>query len=141
MKLVVRVIEANLSPTEVDGFSNPYVTIRLGRQRVKSKVVKKSLNPKWDEEFNFMVDDLNEKLQFLVLSADKHSSDDFLGHLHVPLSLVYEEELKYLGTAWYSLLPKGEKYEKKELGMLYLARLYTSFASKHTHNCYLQVLG
>lgn len=46
MKLVVRVIEAmNLPPTDPNGLSDPYVRLQLGKQRFRTKVIKKSLNP------------------------------------------------------------------------------------------------
>lgn len=32
-------------------FSDPYVKLRLGGQKKKTKVVKKNLSPVWDEEF------------------------------------------------------------------------------------------
>ncbi|KAI9123988.1 hypothetical protein K1719_005288 [Acacia pycnantha] len=122
MKLVVRVIEAkNLPPTDPNGLSDPYVKIQLGRQRFKTKVVKKSLNPKWDEEFSFRVDDLNEGLHFCVMDEDKYFHDDFVGQLKVPVSLVFEEEIKSLGTAWYSLQPKGKKSKNKECGEIRLS--------------------
>ncbi|XP_027338602.1 C2 and GRAM domain-containing protein At1g03370-like isoform X1 [Abrus precatorius] len=115
MKLVVRVIEAkNLPPTDPNGLSDPYVRLQLGKQRFKTKVIKKSLNPKWDEEFSFWVDDLNEELVISVMDEDKFFNDDFVGQLKVPISLVFEEEIKSLGTAWYSLQPKSKKSKNKE---------------------------
>ncbi|MED6131698.1 hypothetical protein PIB30_012137 [Stylosanthes scabra] len=102
MKLVVRVIEAkNLPPTDLNGLSDPYVRLQLGKQRHKTKVIKKCLNPRWDEEFSFRVDDLNEEL--------------------VPMSLVFEEEIKSLGTAWYTLQPKSKKIKNKEPGEVRLS--------------------
>ncbi|KAJ8765911.1 hypothetical protein K2173_020427 [Erythroxylum novogranatense] len=40
----------------------------LGRQKFKTKVVKKCLNPTWGEEFSFKEDDLHEELVISVLS-------------------------------------------------------------------------
>jgi Ca2+-dependent lipid-binding protein len=37
---------------DLNGLSDPYCIVKLGAQNVKSKVVKKSVNPKWDEEFS-----------------------------------------------------------------------------------------
>lgn len=119
MKLVVRVIEAqNLPPTDPNGLSDPYVRLQLGKQRYKTKVIKKSLNPRWDEEFSFRVDDLNEELVVSVMDEDKFFNDDFVGQLKVPMSLVFDEEIKSLGTAWYTLQPKSKKSKNKEAGVL-----------------------
>lgn len=35
----------------VSGFSDPYAIILLGNHRAKTRVVKKSLNPKWNQYF------------------------------------------------------------------------------------------
>jgi len=119
MKLVVRVIEAkNLPPTDPNGLSDPYVRLQLGKHRFRTKVIKKSLNPKWNEEFSFRVDDLNEELVISVMDEDKFFNDDFVGQLKVPISIVFEEEIKSLGTAWYSLQPKSKKSKNKESGVL-----------------------
>ncbi|KAK7303447.1 hypothetical protein RJT34_14354 [Clitoria ternatea] len=122
MKLVVRVIEAkNLPPTDPNGLSDPYVKLQLGKQKFRTKVIKKSLNPKWDEEFSFRVDDLKEELAINVMDEDKFFNDDFVGQLRVPMSLVFEEEIKSLGTAWYSLQPKSKKSKHKEPGEIRLS--------------------
>ncbi|KAL2580237.1 hypothetical protein AAZX31_15G116500 [Glycine max] len=122
MKLVVRVIEAkNLPPTDPNGLSDPYVRLQLGKHRFRTKVIKKCLNPKWDEEFSFRVDDLNEELVISVMDEDKFFNDDFVGQLKVPISIVFEEEIKSLGTAWYSLQPKSKKSKNKESGEIRLS--------------------
>ncbi|GAU50961.1 hypothetical protein TSUD_378940 [Trifolium subterraneum] len=119
MKLVVRVIEAkNLPAMDPNGLSDPYVRLQLGKQRFKTKVIKKNLNPKWDEEFSFKVDDLKEELLISVMDEDKFLIDDFVGQLKVPMSLVFDEEIKSLGTAWYTLQPKSKKSKNKESGEL-----------------------
>ncbi|RDX72852.1 C2 and GRAM domain-containing protein, partial [Mucuna pruriens] len=129
MKLVVRVIEAkNLPPTDPNGLSDPYVRLQLGKHRFRTKVIKKSLNPKWNEEFSFKVDDLNEELVISVMDEDKFFNDDFVGQLKVPISLVFEEEIKSLGTAWYSLQPKTKKSKNKESGEI---RLSIYFSQKN----------
>lgn len=125
MKLLVRVIEAkNIPPLDPNGFSDPYVKLQLGRQRFKSKVVKKSLNPSWCEEFIFKVDDLKEELLISVLDEDKYFNDDFVGQIKVPVIQVFDAEDKSLGTAWYTLQPKTKKAKNKDCGILSLFSLY-----------------
>lgn len=107
MKLLVRLIEArNIPALDPNGFSDPYVKLKLGRQKFRSKVVKKSLNPSWCEEFSFRVEDLKEELKIYVLDEDKFCKDDFVGFIKVPVSRVLDAEGQSLGTAWYSLQPK-----------------------------------
>lgn len=117
MKLSVRVIEArNLPAMDLNGFSDPYVKLQLGRQRWKTKVVKKCLNPSWGEEFSFRVEDLNEELLVSVLDEDKYFNDDFVGQVKVPVNRVFDADNKSLDTAWYPLQPKNKKSKVKDCG-------------------------
>ncbi|XP_041027805.1 C2 and GRAM domain-containing protein At1g03370-like isoform X1 [Juglans microcarpa x Juglans regia] len=121
MNLSVRVIEArNLPAMDLNGFSDPYVWLQLGKQKVRTKVVKKSLNPQWGEEFGFQVDNLNEELLFSVLDEDKYTNDDFVGQLKMPVSRIFESEDKWLGPAWHSLQPKSERSKNKDCGEILL---------------------
>ncbi|KAK8501014.1 hypothetical protein V6N12_003630 [Hibiscus sabdariffa] len=121
MKLIVGVIEArNIPAMDINGFSDPYVKLQLGKQRYKTKVVKKTLNPSWGEEFSFKVEDLNEELLISVLDEDKYFNDDFVGHLKVPVSQVFDAHNKSLGTAWYALHPRNKKLKNKECGEILL---------------------
>lgn len=130
MKLLVRVIEAkNIPALDPNGFSDPYVKLQLGRQRFKSKVVKKCLNPSWCEEFTFKVDDLKEELLISVLDEDKYFNDDFVGQIKVPVSQVFEAKDKSLGTAWYALQPKTKKAKSKDCGIVSSLSLYFLFGN------------
>ncbi|KAG4388484.1 hypothetical protein GLYMA_09G182700v4 [Glycine max] len=55
------------------------------------------------------------------MDEDKFFNDDFVGQLKVPISIVFEEEIKSLGTAWYSLQPKSKKSKNKESGEIRLS--------------------
>ncbi|KAL1804109.1 hypothetical protein ACET3Z_032756 [Daucus carota] len=75
MKLLVRVIEArNIPALDSYGFSCPFVKLKLGKQKYKTKAVKKSVNPTWCEEFSFRVDDLKEELKVYLLDEDSLNS-------------------------------------------------------------------
>lgn len=118
MKLVVRVIEArNIPAMDQNGYSDPYVRLQLGRQRFKTKVVRKSLSPSWEEEFSFKVEDLKDELVISVLDEDKYFNDDFVGFLKIPVSRVFDADNKSLPTAWHSLQPKNKKSKNKDCGM------------------------
>ncbi|KAM7530882.1 hypothetical protein LguiB_034292 [Lonicera macranthoides] len=121
MKLLVRVIEAkNIPAMDLNGFSDPYVKLQLGKQRFKTKVVKKCLNPSWCEEFTFRVEDLKDELAIYVLDEDKYFNDDFVGQIKVPVSQVFDANDTSLGTAWYTLQPKNKKANNKECGEILL---------------------
>lgn len=129
MKLYVRVIEARSIPAmDLNGFSDPYVRLQLGRHRFRTKVVKKSLHPSWGEEFSFKVDDLKDELVLTVLDEDRYFNDDFIGQLKIPVSRVFDADNGSLGTAWYCLQPKNKKSKNKECGEIQLA-IYFSESS------------
>ncbi|KAJ0240541.1 GRAM domain-containing protein [Hirschfeldia incana] len=120
MKLQVRVTEArNLPAMDLNGFSDPYVRLQLGKHRSRTKVVKKNLNPKWGDDFTFRVDDLKDELVISVLDEDKYFNDDFVGQVRVPVSQVFDAENQSLGSVWYPLLPK-KKGSKKDCGDILL---------------------
>ncbi|GMP75910.1 hypothetical protein CsSME_00032828 [Camellia sinensis var. sinensis] len=136
MKLLVRVIEArNIPAMDPNGFSDPYVKLQLGKQKFRSKVVKKCLNPTWCEDFTFKVEDLKEELVVSVLDEDKYSIDDFIGQIKVSVSHVLDAFEKSLGTAWYSLQPKNKKSKNKDCGDILLSICLSqssSFIDSHT---------
>lgn len=54
MLTLCSVVEAqHLAAASKEGTSDPYTTIKssFNKQNFKSKVVKKTVHPKWDEEF------------------------------------------------------------------------------------------
>jgi hypothetical protein len=125
MKLLVRVVEARgLLAVHVNGTSDPFVKLQLGKRRAKTAVVKKNLAPVWDEEFSFLVGDVTEELAVSVLNEDKYFSNDHLGRVKVPLSQVMDTDGLSLGTAWYQLQPKSSKSKRKCRG-IFLSNLST----------------
>ncbi|EPS61881.1 hypothetical protein M569_12912 [Genlisea aurea] len=114
MKLLVSIIEAkNIPALDPNGFCDPYVKLKLGRQRFKSKVVKKCLNPSWNEDATFKVDDLNKKLKISVLD-ENYFSDDCIGWIKVSIGQLFDAKDQSLGTAWYKLHPKNKKARNKD---------------------------
>ncbi|KAI4311851.1 hypothetical protein MLD38_036714 [Melastoma candidum] len=122
MKLYVCVIEArNILAMNPNGLRDPYATLRLGRYRFRTKVVKKSLNPVWREEFSFRVDDLKDDLVITIRDVDKYFNNDFVGYVKIPVFRVFDADNGSLGTAWYALRPKNKKSKDKDCGEILLA--------------------
>ncbi|XP_004293413.1 PREDICTED: C2 and GRAM domain-containing protein At1g03370 [Fragaria vesca subsp. vesca] len=121
MKLVVQVMGArDLPAMDLNGLSDPYVKVKLGKQKFKTKVVKKTLNPYWGEEFAFRVDDLSDELLISVLDEDKYFNDDFVGCVKFPVSQVFDSHNKCLDTCWHPLQPKSKKPKHKDCGEILL---------------------
>lgn len=93
--LVVTIQEAHGLPVmdEQSHGSDPYIKMTIlpdKKHRVKTRVLRKTLNPVFDETFTFygipysQLQDLI--LHFLVLSFDRFSRDDVIGEVMVPLA-------------------------------------------------------
>ncbi|KAK2157967.1 hypothetical protein LSH36_180g04014 [Paralvinella palmiformis] len=93
--LVVTIIRAAELPAKDPniGSSDPYVKLQLlpdKRHKVKTRVLRKTLNPVYDEIFTFYGIDFNQlqavTLHFVVLSFDRFSRDDIIGEVIYPLA-------------------------------------------------------
>ncbi|EGD77150.1 hypothetical protein PTSG_07483 [Salpingoeca rosetta] len=69
------------------GTSDPFVTLRLGKQKHTSRTISKTLEPKWDDEFFFKCERGNGQD---VLRVDLYDRDrfgtDYLGSVTIPLT-------------------------------------------------------
>jgi len=77
-----------LKGADKNGSSDPYVILKLGREKFKSKKVKKSLDPDWNETFTFSKSETwtwETMLLIKALDADLLSSD-VLGQAEIALS-------------------------------------------------------
>lgn len=89
----MKVIAAhNLAKKDIFGASDPYVKIDLIRHEddtvidsVYTKTKKRTLNPKWDEEFIFRVRPGLHRLSMEVFDENRLTRDDFLGVVDLPL--------------------------------------------------------
>ncbi|KAG7498164.1 E3 ubiquitin-protein ligase NEDD4-like isoform X7 [Solea senegalensis] len=98
--LRVKVIAGiDLAKKDIIGASDPYVKLSLyvadeNRELalVQTKTIKKTLNPKWNEEFFFRVCPQNHRLLFEVFDENRLTRDDFLGQVDVPLSHLPTED-------------------------------------------------
>uniref|UniRef100_A0A3P8WMC7 Synaptotagmin IV n=1 Tax=Cynoglossus semilaevis TaxID=244447 RepID=A0A3P8WMC7_CYNSE len=92
---IVHIKEAHgLAPTDEQSMtSDPYIKLTLlpeKKHRVKTRVLRKTLDPAFDETFSFYgiplarVSEL--ALHFMVLSFDRFSRDEVIGETLVPLS-------------------------------------------------------
>lgn len=93
--LLVSVVRANdLPPRDPSvGGCDPYVKLQLlpeKKHKCKTRVVRKTLNPKYDETFTFYGINASQMasitLHFVVLSFDRFSRDEIIGEVIYPLS-------------------------------------------------------
>lgn len=77
-----------LRPADSNGYSDPYVVLSCGGQVHVSRVVTRTLDPVWNQEFEFvgpLSDFHTSGLSLIFYDQDLYSKDDGLGHVHVSL--------------------------------------------------------
>ncbi|KAG2612751.1 hypothetical protein PVAP13_4KG304900 [Panicum virgatum] len=65
--------------------SDPYVVLTLGQQKAKTSVVKRNLNPVWNEELKLSVPQQYGPLKLQVFDYDMLSKDDKMGEAEIDL--------------------------------------------------------
>ncbi|XP_076218549.1 multiple C2 and transmembrane domain-containing protein 1 isoform X3 [Aptenodytes patagonicus] len=82
-----------LKAMDANGLSDPYVKFRLGHQKYKSKIVPKTLNPQWREQFDFhLYEERGGIIDITVWDKDAGKKDDFIGRCQVDLSTLSKEQ-------------------------------------------------
>ncbi|KAM6289450.1 multiple C2 and transmembrane domain-containing protein 1 [Aegotheles albertisi] len=96
-----------LKAMDANGLSDPYVKFRLGHQKYKSKIMPKTLNPQWREQFDFhLYEERGGIIDITVWDKDAGKKDDFIGRCQVDLSTLSKEQTHKLKMP----LEEGEGY-------------------------------
>ncbi|XP_049341261.1 extended synaptotagmin-3 [Astyanax mexicanus] len=84
----------------VKGKSDPYAVLRVGNKRVQTKTIKETLNPRWNEVYEFVVHEApGQDLEVELFDQDT-DKDDFLGRFNLDLGEVKKEKEI---DKWFSL--------------------------------------
>ncbi|KAK9123252.1 hypothetical protein Sjap_012854 [Stephania japonica] len=63
--------------------SDPYVILTLGKQSMKTRVIKSNLNPVWNEQLMLSIPDPIPPLKLKVYDKDTFSTDDHMGEAEI----------------------------------------------------------
>ncbi|XP_023223176.1 E3 ubiquitin-protein ligase Nedd-4-like isoform X3 [Centruroides sculpturatus] len=121
----------NLAKKDIFGASDPYVRIDLVKisndeviDSVHTKTKKKTLNPRWEEEFVFRVRPQHHKMVMEVFDENRLTRDDFLGLVELPLHHIPTERPgHYIPHKYYILRPRSARSRVKGHLQIYHAFL------------------
>ncbi|KAM9441264.1 ras GTPase-activating protein 4 [Clarias gariepinus] len=121
-KLRCQVLEArDLAKKDRNGASDPFVRVRYNGKTHESAVVKKSCYPRWNESFEFELDDTltDSPLSVEVWDWDLVSRNDFLGKVLFNINRLQSAQQE---EGWFRLGPDKPKHSQYEgtLGSLRL---------------------
>ncbi|VFQ87206.1 unnamed protein product [Cuscuta campestris] len=66
--------------------SDPYISLKMGKQKLRTRVIKKDTNPEWNEDLTFSVSDPNAKIKLTVYDHDTFTKDDKMGDAEFDMS-------------------------------------------------------
>eukprot|EP00727_Mastigamoeba_balamuthi_P010898 m51a1_g6430 putative multiple c2 and transmembrane domain-containing protein 1-like isoform x2 (1566) ;mRNA; r:348362-357282 len=102
-RVAITVAEARgIQPKDSNGLSDPYVLVRVGDQKARTKTIKETLTPSWNETFTMEVKQ-NELVFFECWDRDTLKSDDFEGTFSVNLWALDEFVQTGATKAWFKL--------------------------------------
>ncbi|XP_021888862.1 C2 and GRAM domain-containing protein At5g50170 isoform X3 [Carica papaya] len=123
MRLYVFLFQAKDLPLK-----NSYVKLQVGMFKSKTKILKNTTNPVWNQEFLFRVHDVDEEVVVSVFHHEDDSgffnlSGELMGRVRIPVCSVAAEDNQILPPTWFSIerRPKNGKCFGQDCGKILLS--------------------
>ncbi|KAF5195324.1 C2 domain-containing protein [Thalictrum thalictroides] len=99
--------------------SDPYIVIKMGKQKLKTSVMYNNVNPEWNEELTLSVTDPNLPIRLTVYDKDTFSADDKMGDAEFDIKPFIEAVKMHLadlpsGTIITKVTPCRSNYLSEE---------------------------
>ncbi|KAI1301830.1 Synaptotagmin-4 [Halotydeus destructor] len=139
--LCVTISKCTDLPPKVSSGSNadPYVKLQLlpdKQHKVKTRVLRKTLNPVYDEDFTFYgikpVQLESLSLHFVVLSFDRYSRDDIIGEIVYQLGHLEFDMLEKHISLTQNILPRSLKIRDQGRGEILVSLCHQPAANRLT---------
>lgn len=140
--LIVSVVRCRDLPAKDPnlGSSDPYVKLQLlpdKQHKVKTRVLRKTRNPVYDEDFTFYGIGVNQlpniTLHFVVLSFDRYSRDDIIGEVFCALNTVDVAQIETQQMALCrEIQPRSLKIRSQGRGELLVSLCWQPAANRLT---------
>ncbi|KAJ6790843.1 putative ADP-ribosylation factor GTPase-activating protein AGD11 isoform X1 [Iris pallida] len=88
--------------------SDPYVILTLGHQSTKTKVIKSSLNPVWNEKLMLSIPEPIPPLKLQVYDKDTFKTDDRMGEAEIDIHPLVSAAKAYENSATTDCVQIGE---------------------------------
>uniref|UniRef100_A0A1D1XHB5 C2 and GRAM domain-containing protein At1g03370 n=1 Tax=Anthurium amnicola TaxID=1678845 RepID=A0A1D1XHB5_9ARAE len=81
----------DLAIADKNGFSDPYVIVRVGKSKYQTPVISKNLNPVWNQVFDHRLSSTNIPIAITATVWDDDSfGRDFLGEITIPMRRLFD---------------------------------------------------
>lgn len=117
LQLIVQVLKGrNLAAKDKSGTSDPFLILSLGDSKEATSVVSKSLNPEWNQTFEFPINSSDSALLEAVCWDKDRFKKDYMGEFDVVLEEIFASGSVGPEPKWFKLESRrsGRRKQKKD---------------------------
>lgn len=104
----------NLAPKDKSGTSDPYLVLTLGESKEATSVVSKTLNPEWNQTFEFPITTSDSALLEVICWDKDRFKKDYMGDFDVVLEDIFQASRTSPEPRWFKLESRRAGKKKKK---------------------------